>query len=220
MAFYLLNVLIFIIAYLSFVRPAAVHDNIARPWLQASKTVTATVVTTTTKSTFLACATLIEPLATTACNRKKQLWGVFYTLVHDDTEQFHPVNPTHVLKVEPSVLPENYLFFPMGEFVYPSVQSSLNGGPIESPTRIADPFLFSTFISSLFSNLFPGTSSATVYTSTVTSTEFTATSTYTLSAVSCIPVDLITCPPTPDATVVTEDPITEDPVTDGLITLT
>lgn len=50
MAFYLLNVLIFIIAYLSFVRPAAVHDNIARPWLQASKTVTATVVTTTTKS--------------------------------------------------------------------------------------------------------------------------------------------------------------------------
>ncbi|XP_057376615.1 uncharacterized protein LOC130697834 [Daphnia carinata] len=212
MAFYLLNVLIFIIAYLSFVRPAAVHDNIALAWPQASKTTT--VVTTTTKSTSLACATLVEPLATTACNRKKQLWGVFYTLVHDDTEQFHPVNPTHVFKVEPSVLPENYIMFPIG------VQSSLNGDPIESAMRIADPFLFSSFISSLFSNLFPGPS-ATAYTSTVTSTVFTATSTYTLSAVSCVPVDLITCPSTPDAAIidVTENPITEDPVTDVLITL-
>lgn len=42
MAFYLPNVLIFLIVHLSFVRPAAVHDHVARPWPEASQTVTTT----------------------------------------------------------------------------------------------------------------------------------------------------------------------------------
>jgi hypothetical protein len=41
-------------------------------------------------------------MAIAPCRREKQLRGfpVFYTVVHEDIDQFHSVNPTHVFKYE------------------------------------------------------------------------------------------------------------------------
>lgn len=55
----------------------------------------------------LTCTTLAAPLAITAippCRRKKQLRGLpvvafdYNTVAGEDIDQFHSLNPTHVLK--------------------------------------------------------------------------------------------------------------------------
>lgn len=103
------------------------------------------------------CASLIEPVATTPCRRKRQFWNVplFFALGHqDDAFQFQRVNPSQVLRcvtlisssilqvisvidvsrVEPSVLPE-YRYRP-SSFVRPFAGQE----PLSSPLGLQPSF--------------------------------------------------------------------------------
>ncbi|KAI9563636.1 hypothetical protein GHT06_011100 [Daphnia sinensis] len=192
---------------------------------------TANGATTSVLSTKLVCAILYAPLATTACRRKRQFWGIpiFYMFGQSELEQqFDSLDPTQVLGVESSVLTQvrNAMPHNPGELNSPLVvQSSFDGiGQDQQLFRVANPFFFrpiASAISNAFNNLFGGppvtrTLTSTIYTTTVTRTLFTSTATYTLSSLPCVPAEITLCPAAPITRPTTTDaPVTTDATTDA-----
>ncbi|EFX76538.1 hypothetical protein DAPPUDRAFT_248908 [Daphnia pulex] len=134
--------------------------------------VTAATASTTTISTKLTCAILVAPVATTACRRKKQYWGLplYYTFDQNDMQQFAPFNPTQVLTgVQPSVMPEfrnqpglnedasASEFNPPFGILQSSMEGSANGvAPDQNMFRVANPFFFgplASFVSNIVSDI-------------------------------------------------------------------
>jgi len=170
-------------------------------------TSTASGPTTTTVGTTLYCASLVNANSTTACRKKRQFWGTpLFVTVDDGLDQF---NPSPVLKIEPSAIPEfrNRLapavIRPIAQFASPYAIQPTQDKLAPVQFRVADPFfgayrysafssLFSNIISSILTPAVTVTRTSTVYTSTATSLTYSSTVTYTLGA-DCIPAGVVTC---------------------------
>ncbi|EFX76535.1 hypothetical protein DAPPUDRAFT_322284 [Daphnia pulex] len=222
------NLIVVLVVALSAVQATVIREeDVARLLPEGRANTVITVVTTTAtgpttvvKSTRLVCATLVAPISTTACRRKRQFWNaapLFFAVGQDDVSQFDGLNPTQVLQVEPSVLPapveyrNRPAFRPIASQQFNSpfaIQSSLSNKVQPLALRVADPFfgaarfsafssLFSNIISSILTPAVTSTSTKTVYTTTVTSTSITSTAVYTLVSAQCLPAGVNVCPATP-----------------------
>ncbi|KAI9559093.1 hypothetical protein GHT06_015882 [Daphnia sinensis] len=185
-------------------------------------TSTASTASTTVMTTRSVCASLISPVATTPCRRKRQFWNVplYFALGHqDDAFQFQPVNPSQVLRVEPSVLPE-YRYRP-SSFARPfASQEPLNSPLGLQPSfdrmqpvsfRVADPFfgavkfsalsaIYANILNNILTPAITVTRTTTVFPATITNTLYTEIVTLTLDQAACVPAGLTICPAAPTTT--------------------
>lgn len=226
-----LHFLLLLVALCAIQVPAAVvrEEDVARilPQGRAATiitvvTTTATGATTTTIKTKRICAVLEGSTPTNACRRKRQFWNAPFLVApffigqdNSQQQQFQSLNPTQVVQVEPSALPEYrnrpvyHPFVPQQQFASPfAIQPSFektSSAVSAAEYRIADPFfgaarfsafssLFSNIISSILTPAVTKTSTKTVYTATSTDTSYTTVAAYTLKNAVCLPSGVTTCP--------------------------
>lgn len=178
----------------------------------ASTTVITTKKTCAVLGSFTTSHTLLPPTISTlsvapaaTCRRRRQYWNhpIFLGIRHeDDTHmQYIRLSPSQVVKFEPTMLPQfrntNNPSINLIKESPADIQPSFEKDP--DNVRVAQPVFgasLNSIISSIVSNIFlttvTKTSTATAYSSVVTSTSFSATATYYVVG-SCYPAGITLC---------------------------